>query len=222
MSKPKAAVSWSGGKDSCLALHKVRNEFEVTTLVTMMTEDGSRSRSHGLRPEVLAAQAASMEVRLLTARASWEKYEMEFKTVLQSLRSTGVSHVIFGDIFPDSHREWAERVCATAGLEAIEPLWGQPTRMLVNEFLALGGRARIVAINRSKLDEEWLLRPLTPESIENLAALGIDPCGEYGEYHTVVEWGPDFGPPIYLAEAGRYEFSGYAGADLFVAHRSSE
>src|SRR5215469_3112682 len=120
MSKPKAAVSWSGGKDSYLALHKIRDQFEVTTLLTMLTEDGTRSRSHGLRPEVIEAQASSMRLSLLTERASWENYEIRFLDVLRSLQAEGTEYVVFGDIFLADHRKWAERVCGSVGLQALE------------------------------------------------------------------------------------------------------
>jgi uncharacterized protein (TIGR00290 family) len=217
VSKPKAAVSWSGGKDSCLALHRVRNEFEITTLLTIFSEDGTRSRSHGLRPEVLAAQASAMKLELLTRKASWENYENRFLDALRSLQAGGVECVVFGDIFLDAHREWVERVCGSVGLRAFEPLWNEPTTALINEFLALGGQARIVAINRAKLDESWLATSIGPETVERFRELGIDPCGEYGEYHTVVEWAPGFAHSLDLLETGRYDFSGYAFLDLSLA-----
>ena len=99
MSKPKAAVSWSGGKDSYLALHRAARVFDVQALLTMFTEDGRRSRSHGLRPEVLARQASLLNLRLVSGRGSWTTYEAEFKRVLRELASDGFSHVICGDIF---------------------------------------------------------------------------------------------------------------------------
>ncbi len=106
MPKPKAAMSWSGGKDSCLALHRSLGRFDVQVLLTMFTEDGARSRSHGLRPEVVARQAELLRLRLVSGRGSWKTYEQEFKRVLGELAADGFSHVIFGDIFLDEHKAW--------------------------------------------------------------------------------------------------------------------
>src|ERR1041385_7286731 len=109
MPKPKAAVSWSGGKDSYLALHRTASAFEIRALVTMFTEDGTRSRSHGLRPKVVARQAGPLNLPLVSGRGSWNTYEEEFKRVLHVLAGDGFSHVVFGDIFPDEHKMWVER-----------------------------------------------------------------------------------------------------------------
>ena len=217
LSKSKAAISWSGGKDSYLALHKLRDDLETTTLLTMFTEDGTRSCSHGLRPEVLEAQASALSLELVTGRASWKTYEREFVATLESLHERGIEYVAFGDIFLEAHREWAERVCESVGLEALEPLWNASTTNLINEFLRLGGRARIVAVDQAKLDESWLARSLDTETIERFRSLGLDPCGEHGEYHTVVEWAPGFAHSIQLLDAGRYDFSGYAAVDMSLA-----
>src|SRR5712692_6823788 len=127
MSKSKAAVSWSGGKDSYLAFHRAFERFDVQAFLTMFTEDGTRSRSHGLRPEVMARQAHLLGMRIASGRGSWKTYEDEFKRVLGELPRDGISHVIFGDIFLDEHKAWVERVCSECGLEAVEPLWGEST-----------------------------------------------------------------------------------------------
>src|SRR5690348_3541216 len=130
MSKPKAVVSWSGGKDSYLALHRTGRSFDVQALVTMFTEDGMRSRSHGLRPKVVERQAQLLGLPLVRGFGSWVTYEQEFKRVLGELAEQGFSHVIFGDIFLDEHKAWVERVCGECGLAAIEPLWGERTDSL--------------------------------------------------------------------------------------------
>lgn len=137
--RPRALVSWSGGKDCCLAAHRARQEYELAGLVSMLTEDGSRSRSHGLPPELLQAQASSLQLPLFTAKAAWDTYEVEFAGLLaRASASASATHVIFGDVFPDPHKQWAEGVCGGAGLTAIEPLWAEPTHALVYEFIACG------------------------------------------------------------------------------------
>ncbi|MBI1955327.1 MAG: diphthine--ammonia ligase [Acidobacteria bacterium] len=218
MSKPRAAVSWSGGKDSYLALHRARQQFDVVALITMFTEDGIRSRSHGLRPEVLQRQAALLDLELLQGRGSWQSYEVEFKKLLRELRDRQFSHVVFGDIFLDDHKRWVERVCTETGLVAVEPLWEQPTSQLLLEFLNLGGEARIVAIKAALLDESWLGRPLSLELLPEFENLGIDPCGEYGEYHTLVTTSPLFTAPLTISDIGHHLHDGYWMLDVIILH----
>lgn len=216
MSKPQAAVSWSGGKDSCLALHRARQQFDVAALITMFTEDGTRSRSHGLRPEILQRQAELLQLELLQGRGSWQSYEAEFKKLLHELRERQFSHVVFGDIFLDDHKHWVERVCREAGLIAVEPLWEQPTSGLLLEFLNLKGEARIVATKAALLDESWLGRSLSAELLPEFEKLGIDPCGEYGEYHTLVTSSPLFTAPLKITDLGHHWHDGYWMLDVVI------
>ena len=214
MPKPKAAVSWSGGKDSYLALHRAATGFDVRALLTMFTEDGTRSRSHGLRPEVVARQADLLNVPLVRGRGSWKRYEHEFKRVLRVLEGDGFSHVIFGDIFTDEHKFWAERVCSECGLEAVEPLWGERTGLLFREFVATGALARIVATKAALLDDKWLGATLCEEILSSLDALGVDACGERGEYHTLVIASSRMTSPLQLREVDRQMHDGYWMLDL--------
>jgi uncharacterized protein (TIGR00290 family) len=214
MPKPKAAVSWSGGKDSYLALHRAAGPFDIQALVTMFTEDGTRSRSHGLRPEVLAHQAGLLNLPLVSGRGSWKSYEEEFKRLLRQLVQGSFSHVIFGDIFLDEHKAWVERVCSQCGLEAVEPLWGEPTTELLREFLSTGARAEIVATRAALLDEKWLGISLCEETLSTLELLGVDACGERGEYHTLVFASPRMSSPLKVREVGRLMHDGYWMLDL--------
>ena len=112
---PRAAISWSGGKDSCAALMRARDAFDVVTMVTMFDEDALRSRSHGLRPEVLAAQADRLGLDRVIGRCNWQSYDRAFSDALATLASDGITHVVFGDILFEEHRRWAERMCAPHG-----------------------------------------------------------------------------------------------------------
>ena len=217
MGKPRAAVSWSGGKDSYLALNRARQQFDVAALITMFTQDGTRSRSHGLRPEVLQRQAALLDMELLQGCGSWQSYETAFKTLLCELRDRRFSHVVFGDIFLDDHKHWVERVCSESGLIAVEPLWEQPTSQLLLEFLNLGGEARIVAIKAAVLGESWLGRPLGPDLLKEFEKRGIDPCGEYGEYHTLVTASPMFTERLNISDIGHHLHDGYWMLDVVLA-----
>lgn len=214
MLKPKAAVSWSGGKDSYLALNRAQDRLDVQALVTMFTEDGTRTRSHGLRPEVVARQAELLDLPLVSGKGSWQTYEQEFKRILRELARGKFSHLIFGDIFLDEHKAWVERVCGECGLEAVEPLWGQPTSKLFHEFIATGAKAQIVATKAALLDEKWLGERLREDMLSSFESLGVDACGERGEYHTLVFAAPQMSSRLELREITRLICDGYWMLDL--------
>jgi len=145
----------------------------VRMMVTMFDETGERSRSHGLTPDVVAAQADRLGLAIISERCSWETYEVAFGRALAAAAAHGCQHVIFGDIFEDSHRAWTERLATAAGLVAHQPLWGEPTSDLVREFLDRGGHATIVTVNDRWLEARWLGQPLSAELIGQLTALGV-------------------------------------------------
>ncbi len=185
--------SWSGGKDSCLALHRMLSQGgELACLVTMFTEDGQRSRSHGLAREVLQAQAAAIGAPLLSASASWDEYERVFVDLLRAAKGRGAAAAVFGDIDIPRHREWEESVCRQAGLTAELPLWQHDRMALLEEWWAAGFEARIVVAREGLVDRRYLGRVLDRQTAEELAATGVDPCGENGEFHTVATAGPMF------------------------------
>ncbi|HIH02022.1 TPA: adenosine nucleotide hydrolase, partial [Thermoplasmata archaeon] len=139
--------SWSGGKDSCLALHRsVEAGMRPTTLLTMLTEEGRRARSHGLSVDVLEAQAAALGMKLVTCATSWDDYEENFVREAERLRGEGVSAGIFGDIDLAEHREWVEGVCARVGIEARLPLWNTAREVLLEELLSKGFKAVVVSV----------------------------------------------------------------------------
>lgn len=216
MQKCRAAISWSGGKDSCLAFYRASQHLEIGALVTMFTEDGSRSRSHGLRPEILRRQADLLGLELICGCGSWQTYEAEFKKVLVNLRVRGFTHVVFGDILLEEHKQWVERVCGEVGLKAWEPLWRESTTNLLREFLELGGHAQIVATKATLLDDSWLGRPLELSMLPSFERMGIDPCGENGEYHTLVTYFQAFRSPLRICECGRLQHDGYWMLDLIL------
>jgi uncharacterized protein (TIGR00290 family) len=198
MVKPKAAISWSGGKDCCLAMLRALPDFDIVAMITMFNEDGERSRSHGLRPAVVAVHAARLGLEELSARCSWDTYTDEYISLLARLPERGITHVVFGDIMGDGHREWNERVCRAHGLTPVMPLWAQPTSHLVREFIALGGEAMLVTVRTPLLDRSWLGLTLTEDTVRRLESIGVDACGEFGEYHTVVINCPRFSSPLTL------------------------
>lgn len=216
-------VSWSGGKDSCLALHRaVKSGGEPKTLLTMFTEGAERSHSHGLARIVLEAQAASLGLPLVTRETSWAEYEATFDGALAELKRAGVRGGVFGDIDLDDHRAWVERVCAKAGLAAWEPLWDGVRRDLLREFIEAGFVAQVVSLKDGLLSPDLLGRRLDWDLVAEFEAAGVDASGEKGEYHTVVTGGPLFRAPLALEPRGRVLRSGYWFLDLALGGHSAE
>lgn len=210
----RIAVSWSGGKDSCLALHRCLARGAVpAALLTVFDEPLQRSRSHGLRPEVVTAQAVCMGLPLRVARASWATYEVQFRTQLAALREEGVRDIVFGDIDLPAHREWEERVCHGVGVRAHLPLWLGDRRQLLAEFWAAGFVCKVVAVDARHLDASVLGAELTPELVDAFVARGIDACGENGEFHTVVVDGPLFRRSLPLVFGDIVTSGGYLAID---------
>jgi len=177
-------------------------------LVTMMIEDGHRSRSHGLRQDVIEAQAAAMQLPLLTRATSWDDYEKNFIDVLGDVKASGVEAGVFGDIDLPAHRDWVERVCATAGMQSMLPLWNAPRTDMVLECISAGIDCRIVSCKAALMGREYLGQSLTQVLAESLDAQGIDACGENGEFHTVVVNAPMFHTPLALEAGEVYEHGG--------------
>jgi uncharacterized protein (TIGR00290 family) len=180
----------------------------------MFDEGAERSRSHGLRPEIVAAQADRLGLRHVTGRCTWPTYDAAFSEALHRVKADGVTHVIFGDILFDEHRAWAETQCAAHGLTAVEPLFRSSTRSLFAEWTASRADAIIVTARAEFLDDSWLGRPLRQEMLEEFTRLGVDPCGERGEYHTAVTNSPLFSAPIDVVHGSRVLRAGCHALDL--------
>jgi diphthine-ammonia ligase len=206
----KFFCSWSGGKDSALALRRaILAGGKPAGLVTMLNEGGRVSRSHGLPRSLLTAQAERMGIPIRFRSAAWESYEGEFLEALRAFRAEGIDAGVFGDIDLADHRDWCRRVCADAGLEALHPLWKRPRRELLEEFIAAGFRATIVVVHADRLGREWIGRPIDLDTVAALEKTGVDPSGEAGEYHTVVTGGPGFRDTISLPAPAPILHAGY-------------
>jgi uncharacterized protein (TIGR00290 family) len=179
--------SWSGGKDSCFALMlAIKQGYQPKALLNVLNEHGKISRSHGIPSEILKAQAERAELPIYLLPSSWQDYESKFVNALQLLtKEFDLQYSVFGDIDLQAHRDWEEMVCAKAGLKAILPLWKQDRRELVDQMLASGIETIIVSCNEV-MGERFLGKKLTPSLIDELEAIGVDACGENGEYHTLV------------------------------------
>jgi uncharacterized protein (TIGR00290 family) len=194
----RAAVSWSGGKDSCLALLRARRDgHDGRTLLTMMDEDGP-SKSHGLPAPLLQAQADAMDVAWLPVAASLAGYGRAFAEALEKLRACGHTHMIFGDIDLQAHRHWLEPACRQADLVAVFPLWGRSRAAVAAEVIAAGIKARLVCVDAGRLREEFCGAEYDAGLLARLPG-DVCPCGEGGEFHTFVWDAPCFRHPLCLA-----------------------
>jgi diphthine-ammonia ligase len=209
--------SWSGGKDSCLALyHAIQHDGIPKALLTMMTEGRERSRSHGLPITVYKSQASSLGIPLFLRYSSWADYEETFLSAARHFRKEGVEYGVFGDIDLESHLEWIKHICASASIQACEPLWKRDRSELLNEFLSLGFKAMIIAVKQGTLDNDFLGQILNQQVIRDMKKAGIDASGENGEYHTVVIDGPIFSSPIQLEKGRQVIMDGYGFLDVSI------
>ena len=208
-------VSWSGGKDSCMALYEaLRAGYKVTHLVNFISNDDKRVRFHGTNADLIKLQGAAMGIKVAQYETTWDGYEGDFKARVRGLLPTGIKGMIFGDIYLDVHKEWVERVCGEIGIEAMEPLWGRPTGELLDKFIELGFEAVIVGINSRQMDEKWVGRHVDSAFRDYLKQNNIDPCGENGEYHTVVINGPLFTRKLSLVTGGVISKNEYRLLDI--------
>jgi uncharacterized protein (TIGR00290 family) len=208
----KIACSWSGGKDSCFALMTVmkqKQDLQVSVLVNMMNENGLISRSHGIPLYILQQQARAMQVPLMAIPTSWSEYEKKFTDALQNIREKfTVDTMVFGDIDLQAHRDWEEMVCTNAGLTANLPLWQKDRKQLIHEMLDAGIQTMIVSCN-TILGEQFLGRIITKSLIPEFEELGVDPCGENGEFHTLVINCPLYAQKIVLPEYEKVKHEEY-------------
>ena len=187
-----AFFSWSGGKDSMLALHRaLAAGHHVRALLAMFDETGERSRSHAIPPQLMQAQAAALGIPLVMRNAGWADYEAVFVDQLHAFTRQGFTTGLFGDIDLLPHRDWEEQVCTRAGLRAELPLWQEARRALVDELLALGYRTRVVCVDARFLDASFCGREFDAAFLADLPP-GVDACGENGEFHTFVFVVPRF------------------------------
>ncbi|RVU91959.1 diphthine--ammonia ligase [Flavobacterium columnare] len=206
----KSILSWSGGKDSCLATIKALElGYKPIVLLNMMNENGKVSRSHGLTQNILKQHANALKIPLVGIPTTWADYEKKYiETLCQLKKDYGVESVVFGDIDLEPHREWEQKVCQQAKLEAILPLWQKDRLELVKEIIEENIVCMIVSCNTT-MGVEFLGKILTKETVQQLIDLNIDPCGENGEFHTVVINCTLFDTPIILPKYKKEIYQNY-------------
>lgn len=200
MNDARAAVSWSGGKDACLAWLQARAAgLPVRTFLTMCDAAGA-TQAHALPPQFVQAQADAAGVAWQPVRSGRSGYAAAFDAALASLRAQGHTHLVFGDIDLQAHRDWLEPACARAGLQPVFPLWGRPRAALAQAVLAAGIRARLVCVDTRWLDDSFAGADYDRALLARLPA-GVCPCGEDGEFHTFVHDAPGFAAPLAVRPA---------------------
>lgn len=210
--------SWSGGKDSCFALMSAIAEgYEPKVILNVLNEEGQRSRSHGIPDTILKAQAKSMNLPIHLIASSWQEYEQHFTVALKQLKDEfALAYAVFGDIDLQPHRDWEEMVCTNAGLSPLLPLWQKSRKELVMQMLDAGIETIIVSCNET-MGPGFLGKKITPDLIGELESMGIDACGENGEYHTLVTNCPLFRYPIDVDVASKQHHGQYWFAELSLA-----
>ncbi|MGH8542193.1 MAG: ATP-binding protein [Gammaproteobacteria bacterium] len=212
-------VSWSGGKDSALALHALRErgDYEIVGLLTTVTDAYDRVSIHGVRRDILRAQVAQLGLPLyeivIPAAASNAIYERAFGATLESIRARapGIRTIAFGDLFLEDVRAYRERLLTPRGWTAIFPLWGLNTAALADRFVQQGFQAIICCVDTQQMPADWAGRDFDDACLASLPA-GVDPCGERGEFHTCVYAGPIFAHALALDRGehvrrdGRFEY----------------
>jgi len=185
-------ASWSGGKDCCLALSRaLAKGLDVCRLANTVSADGQRSCSHGISAAVIRAQAQALGIPIVQRPTTGDNYRSEFVKMLQAFRQEGIEGGVFGDIDFNAHREWIEGVCHETGITPYLPLWLEDQRKLMEEFIDAGFEAVVVAAKTELFGEEILGKKIDRGFLASLGK-NITPCGEAGEYHTLVIDGPIF------------------------------
>jgi uncharacterized protein (TIGR00290 family) len=217
--KPKLLVSWSSGKDSAWALHVLRqsNEYQIVSLLTTINSAFDRVAMHGVRCELVEAQAEAAVLPLWKVPLPWpcsnEQYETAMSGVCAKAIDQGIEAIAFGDLFLEDVRRYREDRMKQAGLTPIFPLWKLDTAKLVREMLAGALRSRIVCLDPKKLSPTFAGRDIDASLLTELPP-AVDPCGENGEFHTFVYDGPMFTRPIPIQSGETITRDGFLFTDI--------
>lgn len=209
----KAVFNWSGGKDSSLTLYHCLREksYDIRYLLTSVNAKYRRVSMHGVRWELLDRQAESVGLPLILLlipeTVSMNEYDVLMKEKIAKLKAEGIDCAIFGDIFLEDLKQYREERLAQVGIEGVFPIWKRPTKELAREFVDLGFKAVTVCVNEKHLDKSFVGREMDAQFFKDLPE-GVDPCGEYGEYHSFVYDGPIFKKPIFF-KRGKKVFRKY-------------
>lgn len=200
----KAISSWSGGKDSCLACYQALQQgHDIKYLLNFISRESKRGCFHGIEQELMQTQARCIGIPLIQKEvtADMKTYEEEFKAAMKETLGQGIPAAVFGDIYLGEQKTWVERVCEEVGMQALEPLWKKDPATLLSTFIDLGFKAVVVSAQADKFEKDFVGRTLDKQIIAELKAKNICPCGENGEFHTLVIDGPLFKEKIEITES---------------------
>lgn len=220
--KRKLLLSWSSGKDSAWALHclQQRGEYQIAGLLTTLNAAFDRVAMHSTRRALLEAQAKAAGLPLYSVPLPWpcsnQHYETAMRTACDAAVAEGIEAMAFGDLFLEDVRRYREEKLQGTGLQPVFPVWGLDTRLLAEEMIASGLRARIVCVDPKKLPAEFAGRDFDADFLRDLPE-GVDPCGENGEFHSFVYAGPMFREPIPVESGEVVERDGFVFADVLLA-----
>ncbi|GLB60874.1 diphthine--ammonia ligase [Cytobacillus sp. NCCP-133] len=199
----RVALSWSGGKDSSLALDVLINKgVEVACLLTTVPAEIGRTFGHGEKIELISLQAKALSIPLAFVSCSFEDYTQRFVDDLKKIKEEySLTGIAFGDLYLEGHREWGEKAAAEAGIEAVYPLWMEEKDSIkaLETFIDSGYKAKVIRVCEDVLDSSWLGRDLDSAFLRDIQNVNACPMGESGEYHTYVYDGPLFSQKIQLA-----------------------
>lgn len=202
MDKGSYIVSWSGGKDSCLALYEaMRRGYKVSYILNFISKEFRRVSFHGTEAKLIRLQSEALGIPLSQHETTPDGYEQEFKEAVRSLIPRGIKGIIFGDVYLEEHKEWTEKVCKELGVEAVEPLWGKVPQEVLSDFIDAGFEAVVVSGQSKFIGKKWIGHKVDRDLMEYLKSRNIDILGENGEYHTLVTDGPIFEKKIKITEA---------------------
>lgn len=216
---PKAFISWSSGKDSAFALCEARRLAlaEIVGIVTTINEVYDRVAMHGVRSELLDRQIAALNLPAIKVpipcACTNEVYEARMADACAAIKASGVRHIVFGDLFLEDIRAYRERTLAALGMTPIFPLWGRDTRTLATEMIESGLVAHLVCLDPKRIPESFAGRRFDAGLLREIPA-HVDPCGENGEFHTVVTQGPMFAAPVGVSIGRTVQRDGFVFTDV--------
>lgn len=214
-------LSWSSGKDSAWALHVLRKQgVKIAGLLTTLNSEFNRVAMHGVRQELLQAQARAAGLPLWEVPLPWpcsnEQYEALMSEAMGRARREGIQTVAYGDLFLEDIRAYREQKMAQVGMKCLFPLWGSNTRELAREMIAGGLRAKLVCVDTRQLDARFAGREFDAALLADLPH-SVDPCGERGEFHSFAWAGPMFKAPLSIKGGKTVVREGFAFADVLPA-----
>lgn len=215
MQNKKFVMSYSCGKDSTLALHKmISQNYEPAALIVMFNKDCGRSFFHGADPDMLEKYSEILGIPLITVPSAGEEYHLLMEKALREAKEMGAELACFGDIDIEANRHWCETRCENAGLEPVFPLWHRNREENVRELITLGYKCLIKSINNTLLPKSLLGKIIDEDVIREMERCKIDVCGENGEYHTLVVDGPIFKKPFPYTAGEVIDFGDYSVIDI--------